>query len=75
MHEGVDMTPTDYEWGTIESKVKELEHKIRNIKMIVDLLDDENEELRANVSRLKVEIRTALSVLGFVGSVLGYLFR
>ena len=69
------MAPTDFEWGQTITKVKELDHKLRNFRMTVDLLDRENEELRASVSRLKVEIRTTLSVLGFIGSVVAYLFR
>jgi hypothetical protein len=69
------MTPTDFEWGQTIAKVKELDHKLRNFRMTIDLLDRENDELRANVARLKIEIRTTLSVLGFVGSVFAYLFR
>jgi len=69
------MAPTDFEWGQTIAKVKELDHKLRNFRTIVDLLDKENEELRASMSRLKVEIRTTISVLGFIGSVIAYLFR
>lgn len=74
--------PSDYEWGQSVQSLKQLDHNLRNLKATVALQDSENESLRADLAKLttelqrvKVEIRTALSVLGFVGSVFAYLFR
>ncbi len=69
------MTPSDFEWGQTVAKVKETEHRLRSLRTAVNLLDHETEDLRTQVSRLKIEIRTTLSVLGVVGSVLAYLLR
>ena len=98
------MSPSEFDWGQAVATMQAIDHKVRNLKMIVDGLDEEatrqarehmvdaeatalrarreNEYLRATVtalspkvSRLKVEIRTALSVLGVVFSGLAFLFK
>ena len=69
------MTPSDFEWGQNQARVKELDHKLRNCRQAVTLLDAENEAIRASLQRLRVEIRTTLAVLGCVCSALAYLLR
>ena len=76
------MVPTDYEWGQAVEATKALSHKLSNLRQATVLLDQENIELRLSVSalsselqRLKVEIRTALSVLGFCVSAVAWVFR
>jgi hypothetical protein len=69
------MTPTDFEWGQITARVKEIDHKLRNCRQAVTLLDAEMDLLEANLARLRVEIRTTLAVLGAVCSALAYFLR
>ena len=98
------MSPSEFDWGQAVATMQAIDHKLRNLRMIVDSQDEEatrqarehrleveamalharseNESLKATVaalstevSRLKVEIRTALSVLGVVFSVLAFLFK
>ena len=69
------MTPTDFEWGQITARIKEIDHKLRNCRQAVTLLDAEMDLLEANLARLRVEIRTTLAVLGAVCSALAYLLR
>jgi hypothetical protein len=69
------MTPTDFEWGQITARVKEIDHKLRNLRQAVTLLDAEMDLLESNLARLRVEIRTTLGVLGAVASALAYILR
>ena len=63
------------EWGQTLAMVKELDHKIRNLRMAVSGLDDELRTLSADLQRLKIQSATALSVLGFLVSALALVFR
>ena len=69
------MTPTDFEWGQITARVKEIDHKLRNCRQAVTMLDAEMDLLEANLARLRVGIRTTIGVLGAVFSVLAYFLR
>jgi hypothetical protein len=76
------MTPTDYDWGVAVQAQKHLEHGLRNLKQTVLLQDAEAEALveevqrtKAELQRLKIEIRTVLTVLGGMASTAAWLFR
>jgi uncharacterized coiled-coil protein SlyX len=58
--------PSEREWGHTTAQLKELEHKVRNQKMILDGIVEESHELRSEIDRLRLQIKTVLTVLGAV---------
>lgn len=69
------MTPTDFEHGQFVARLAALEHRLKSTSTAIALLADEQDILSAKLQKVRVELRTTLSVLGCVGSVLAYLFR
>lgn len=57
------MSPNEREWGALETKMEQLIHNQRNMKMIIDLLSDECKLLEADVARIKIIMRTTLSIV------------
>ena len=60
------MSPSEREMGTIMTKVEQIDHKQRNIRMILDALQADQHELKAEIANLRVTLRTALSVIAVV---------
>ena len=69
------MTPTDFEHGQFVAKLNSLEHKMKSMSTAMSMLAKEQDEMSANLQRIRVEIRTTLSVLGTIGSIIAYLYR
>jgi len=69
------MTPYDRELGGISSQLKELTHRARNARMILDGILEEQREQRVIIVRLRTTIRTTLYILGIVGAVLAWLIE
>ena len=63
------------EWGQTLSLVKEIDHKLRNLRMVVDGLESDIQILRADLQHMKVQTRTALSVIGCFVSIAAWVFR
>ena len=57
------MSPNEREMGTIVTRLEQIIHKQRNTTMILDSVVEDAHELKADVTRLRVMLRTALSVL------------
>jgi chromosome segregation ATPase len=60
------MSPNEREWGTITTKLEQLAHKQRNMRMMLDAIQEDQHELRAEIAKLRVTLRTALAVLGVI---------
>ena len=60
------MSPNEREWGTLTAQVKELDHKVRNQRMMITTLVDEVSDLRSEIVRLRIQIKTAIVVLSVV---------
>ena len=60
------MSPNEREWGTLTAEVKEMHHKLRNQKMVIDSLVADTQVLSAEVARLRIQIRTSVMVLSVV---------
>ena len=58
------MSPNEREWGTITTKLEQLAHKQRNMRMMLDAIQEDQHELRAEIAKLRVTLRTTLAVLG-----------
>ena len=63
------MTPvTEREIGSIEQKIANLEHRVRNDKMIINALADQVDEVRLELSQFKYKIYGVSSaVIVFLG--------
>ena len=73
---------TDNEVGRVEAALARLQtttadqqHRARNDRQLIVLLQAELEELRLDLERTKTRIYTALSVFMFVGTVLAWAFE
>jgi hypothetical protein len=69
------LSPSDVEWGKTLALVKELDHKLRNLRQIVDGMDEELGQVALELQKQKVQSRTALSIIGFFASALAWFFR
>ncbi len=69
------MTPHDRELGSLTEQLKSEIHARRNMKMILDGIVADLIELRGQVDRLRVTIRTTLSVLAIAIGVLAWLIE
>ncbi len=69
------MTPNERELGGIETTLKNLAHKQRNASMILTALQEEQHELRAEIAKLRVTLRTALAVLGITVAALAWAIK
>ncbi|MCS5585098.1 MAG: hypothetical protein NZ777_16505 [Pseudomonadales bacterium] len=57
------------------AKLNGLEHKMKSMSAAMTLLAKEQDEMSANLQRIRVEIRTTISILGAIGSALAYFYR
>ena len=60
------MSPNEREWGALETKLEQVIHTQRNMKMIIDLLSNECKSLEADVARIKIMMRTTISVVAVI---------
>lgn len=72
------MTPiTDREMGSIEQKITNLEHRLRNDKMIINGLVDDIEEVRLELTQFKYKVygisSTVLVVIGLLSMIIDFL--
>ena len=69
--------PTGYdrELGTMSAQLKELIHKQRNNRMILDDLVKDVAEVQSELSKLRTTLKTTLYILGVVAAVVGWLIE
>jgi uncharacterized coiled-coil protein SlyX len=72
------MTPvTEREIGSIEQKIANLEHRVRNDKMIINALADQVDEVRLELSQFKYKVygvsSTVLVVIGLLSLIIDFL--
>ena len=60
------MSPNERELGTIVTKLENLAHKQRNASMILTALQEDQHDLRSEIAKLRVTLRTTLAVLGVI---------
>jgi len=48
---------------------------MKSMSAAMTMLAKEQDEMSANLQRIRVEIRTTISVLGAIGSALAYFYR
>ena len=66
------MTPNEREWGTVTARLDQAVHTQRNMRMILNGVVDDCNELRASVARLQIILRTVLSVLAVTVAALAW---
>ena len=66
------VTLSDRELGRFEQVVRDLQHRARNDRQVVILLESELVALRREVERLKGKAYTAIAVTAALGSVLAW---
>ncbi len=69
------MPLTDFDLGQLSAKVKEIEHRLRNVHQIANALADAGDETKIQLARLRVEIRTAVSVVAAIATALAFLLK
>ena len=69
------MTPHDRELGSLSAQLTSEIHHRRNMRMILDSLVSDQVELRGDVDRLRVTIRTTLTVLAATLAALAWLIE
>jgi hypothetical protein len=67
------MSPNEREMGTITTQLENLSHKQRNMQMILIAIQEDQHELRAEIAKLRVTLRTAFGVLAVIASALAWL--
>jgi len=72
------MTPiTDREIGSIEQKISNLEHRLRNDKTIINGLVDDIDEVRLELTQFKYKVygisSTVLVVIGLLSMIIDFL--
>ena len=67
------MSPNEREMGTITTQLENLSHKQRNMQMILVAIQEDQHELRAEIAKLRVTLRTAFAVLAVIASALAWL--
>ena len=63
------------EFSRIDEKVLSLQHRARNDRQLIQLLDAELEMMRLELERLKTKAFTTLGVLAIVLSALAWFFE
>jgi len=63
------------QFGRMTEKVQALEHRARNDRQIIQLLEAELEVLRLELDRLKTRAFTTLGVLAVVASVIAWVIE
>jgi len=66
------MSPSEREMGTITTKLEQVDHKQRNMRMILDSVVEDAHLLKAEVARLRIVLRTTLSVLAVTMAALAW---
>jgi len=56
----------DVEWGKITARLDQVIHAQKNLKMVLDSVVEDYHEIREEVARLRVMLRTTLTVLAVV---------
>lgn len=67
------MSPNEREWGAVTARLDQAVHTQRNIRMILDGVVADTHVLRAEVARLRIILRTTLSVLAVTVAALAWL--
>lgn len=57
------MSPNEREWGALETRLDQLIHTQRNMRTIIELMDENCKALETDVARIKVMMRTTLSIV------------
>ena len=65
--------PSEREWGTVTARLDQSIHNHRNMRMILVSVVEDCHEIRAEVARLRIMLRTALSVLAVTIAALAWL--
>ena len=66
---------SEREWGEIRAEVTELIHKQRNQRMILDVLIEDGQEMRTELARLRVQLKTAASALAIAIAIIAWLLE
>lgn len=66
------MSPNEREWGAITTRLDQAIHGQRGTRMILDGAVADIHELRAEIARLRIILRTTLSVLAVTVAALAW---
>ncbi len=66
------MSPNEREWGSITTRLDQAVHAQRNARMMLDGAVSDIHELRAEIAKLRLVLRTTLSVLAVTVAALAW---
>lgn len=69
------MSPTEFEMGTLVTRLDQCQHKVGNTRMILDGAIEEAHQLKAEVAKIRTILRTVLSVLGLTIAALAWVIE
>jgi len=69
------MSPTEFEMGTLTTKLDNCIHKVGNTRMILDAAVEDGHELKAEVAKLRTVLRTTLAVIAVISAALAWVIE
>ena len=69
------MTPNEREWGSQTATLEAAIHTQRNMRMMIDGIIEDAQDLRAEVQRLRTIVRTVLAVTGLTSAARAWVFE
>ena len=67
------MTPTEREWGKVETEIEQLIHRSRGDRLIMQALSEQVDRNEAELNRLKARIHAAIGVVIFLSGAVAWL--
>lgn len=68
-----DERSRDVEWGAVKARLDQVIHSQKNLRMVLDSVVEDYHHLREEVARLRVMLRTTLTVLAVVVAALAWI--
>ncbi len=59
----MNVSPTEREWGALATQLEQLSHRQRNMQMVINAIQEEQQTLRAELAKLRQTLRTASAVI------------
>lgn len=66
------MTLSEREVGELQERLRQLEHKVRNDRQMLSLLEGEVDDICSKLTALKVQVYTSIAALMTFGAVVGW---
>lgn len=66
------MTLSDREVGELQERLKQLEHRVRNDRTALNLLEGEISEIENRLTKLRVQVYTSIGAIMMFSTVVGW---